>query len=83
MTRKSQHAPTYQPIPGLLRSFREEARLTQRELASALTKPQSWVFNSEHGIRRVDLAEFVAWCSACGVSARTGVQRYLNHLRLN
>jgi transcriptional regulator with XRE-family HTH domain len=80
MPKKAQHERNYTPIPDLLRHLREEAGLTQRDLASLLQRPQSWVYNSETANRRVDLAEFVAWCEACGISARKGLDRYLSQV---
>jgi transcriptional regulator with XRE-family HTH domain len=77
MATKAQHAPTYQRLLGLLRSLREEAGLTQRELGKRLGKPQSWVYNCETGNRRVDLAEFVAWAKACEVNPRVAFARFL------
>lgn len=54
-------------MPDFLRSLREEAGLTQRELGESLGKPHSWIYNSETGNRRVDVAEFADWAEACGV----------------
>jgi transcriptional regulator with XRE-family HTH domain len=48
--------------------MRENAGLTQRELAAKLKKPQSWVYKCESANRRVDVAEFCEWCKACGVA---------------
>lgn len=39
--------------------------MTQRELAAILKKPHSFVAKVEHGDRRIDPVEFVAWCKAC------------------
>ena len=36
MPTKSQHAPAYEPLMGLLRALREEAELTQRDLGERL-----------------------------------------------
>ena len=66
MPTKSQHSPAYEPLLALLRALREEAELTQRALGELLGKPQSWVHNCEVGNRRVDVAEFTAWATACG-----------------
>jgi transcriptional regulator with XRE-family HTH domain len=76
---KAQHSRGYKNLPPLLRQFREEAKLTQRELGSALHKPQSWVYNCETGNRRVDVAEFVAWVKACGVDPVKALRRYLDN----
>ncbi len=77
MLTKAQHARSYPRLPPLLRAMREEAGLTQRELGKQLGRPQSWVYNCETANRRVDLAEFVAWCEACGVKPQTGLSRFL------
>ena len=47
--------------------MREDARLTQRDLAKKIGKSQPWVFKSEAASRRVDIAEFLEWCVGCGV----------------
>jgi transcriptional regulator with XRE-family HTH domain len=77
MATKAQHAPPYQRLLGLLRSLREEAGLTQRQLGKRLGKPQSWVYNCETANRRVDLTEFVAWATACEVHPRVAFARFL------
>lgn len=77
MRRKAQHNADYQPVPELLRQMREEANLTQRDIADALKKPQSWVHNCETMSRRVDVAEFAAWCRACGVEPLRAFKSYL------
>jgi len=74
---KAQHADEYQPLLGLLRALREEAKLTQRDLGKVLGQPQSWIHNCEVGNRRVDVAEFVAWATACGVEPAAAFARFL------
>jgi transcriptional regulator with XRE-family HTH domain len=77
MATKSQHSPSYQSVPTFLRTLREEAGLTQRQLGARLKKPQSWIFNSETANRRVDVAEFAAWTKACGVDPQAAFARFL------
>lgn len=77
MATKSQHAPQYQAVPSLLRALREEAGLTQRTLGERLERPQSWVYNCETANRRVDVTEFIAWASACGVKPKEAFARLL------
>ena len=77
MPSKAQHGRRYQTLPRLLRALREEAGLTQRELGERLKKPQSWVYNCETANRRLDVAEFVEWCEACGVKPQHGFLRFL------
>ena len=36
---KSQHHPSYRPVPPLLRAIREDAGLTQRALGARLSRP--------------------------------------------
>ena len=62
---KAQHQRIYKGVPDCLRRLREEAGLTQRDIGKLLERPQSWVYNCEAGIRRVDVAEFCLWCRAC------------------
>jgi len=74
---KAQHARRYEKLPKLLRTLRENAGLTQRDLGASLKRPQSWIYNCETGNRRVDLAEFVEWCEGCKVSPTAALQKYL------
>ena len=64
---KSKHQPRYRNLPPFLRSIREKAQLTQRDLAKKLRTSQPWVHKSEIGDRRVDITEFISWCTACGI----------------
>lgn len=66
---KSQHAPRYRHLPAMLRKMRQDAGFTQRQLAAKLRTNHVWVHKSEIGERRVDIAEFMDWCLACGVDA--------------
>ena len=74
---KAQHSPAYRAIPALLREMREAAELTQRQIGNKLRRPQSWVYNCETANRRVDVAEFIAWCHACGVDPLAAVSKLL------
>ena len=48
----------------LLVSAREKQGMTQRDLASALKRPQSFVGRFEAGERRLDVVEFVGMVKA-------------------
>ena len=74
---KAQHEPAYRPVLALLRHLREEAKLSQRGLGERLRRPQSWIYNCETGNRRVDIAEFVAWCSACAADPHAALDRVI------
>lgn len=62
---KPQLRPAYARLPCLLKELREDASLTQRELAQRLNIPQNTVYRMEQAIRRCDVFEFIAWCRAC------------------
>lgn len=81
MATKSQHAPDYEPLPAFLRTLREEAGLTQRELGERLGKPQSWVYNCETANRRVDVTEFTDWAAGCSVDPAEAFTRFLELVR--
>ena len=64
---KSQFHVAYRKVPLLLVELRTTAGLTQRDLAAKMGRTQSWVHKSEAAMRRIDVAEFAAWCVGCGV----------------
>ncbi|MBE7508520.1 MAG: helix-turn-helix transcriptional regulator [Planctomycetia bacterium] len=66
MAARPQHKPAYRKMCAMLRNMREEAGLTQRDLAKRLKMHNTMVHRSEIGDRRIDPVEFVAWCRACG-----------------
>jgi transcriptional regulator with XRE-family HTH domain len=43
-------------------AVRQEAGITQRELARRLRRAHSYVGRIEQGIRRLDVSEFIEWC---------------------
>jgi transcriptional regulator with XRE-family HTH domain len=49
--------------------LRTKAGMTQRQLADAVGREQSFIGRIETGQRRVDLVEWVTICQACGVEA--------------
>lgn len=70
MPRKPNTAFIYTRVPDHLRELRERRRLTQRDLAELLRKPQSWVARCESAARRVDVAEWLEWCIACATDPK-------------
>lgn len=64
MGARPQHAAAYRHMCALLRRWREESGLTQRELGARLRKPHTFVHKVESGDRRIDPIEFIAWCGA-------------------
>ena len=63
---KTVHSPEQAAFCDLLIRARKKARLTQRQLADRLGKPQSFVAKYEGGERRLDVIEFVAIVLAIG-----------------
>lgn len=63
---KSTHTKEYKALRAELRAIREKAGLSQRELASKLSVPHSWVAKVEAGERRIDVVELAWLVSACG-----------------
>ena len=74
---KSLQARRYQRLPALLRQMREQAGLTQRELAKKLGINHTMVHYSETAERRVDIAEFVDWSKACAIDPREAFSRFI------
>ncbi len=66
MGTRPQHKPKYKKMCRILLQLRNDAGLTQRELASKLKVPHSVIFKIEHGERRIDPVEFAQWCRGCG-----------------
>jgi transcriptional regulator with XRE-family HTH domain len=54
----------YRSLTERLVRLREDAGLTQRQLARRLKWPQSIVARIETAERRLDVLEFVTWCKA-------------------
>jgi transcriptional regulator with XRE-family HTH domain len=56
----------YEKLRLLLIEARQEAGLTQVELAEKLERPQTFVSKIERGVRGVDVIEFIEIVSALG-----------------
>ncbi|GFM51817.1 transcriptional regulator [Pseudomonas cichorii] len=64
---KTIHNTRYQALLQLLLESRETAGLTQKELATRLGRPQSFVSKTENAERRLDVIEFLEVCKGIGV----------------
>ena len=62
---RPQHRPRYRKLCKQLKSIRENAGLTQRELALKMKWSPSQVAKTETGERRIDPVELKDWCRAC------------------
>jgi transcriptional regulator with XRE-family HTH domain len=63
---KSLHSPAHTILRESLIAARQQAGLSQTELAGRLHKPQPFISAIERGIRRVDVVEFCAIMKAIG-----------------
>ena len=77
---KPQLRQAYRLLPDLLRELREQASLTQRQLAQKLKVAQNTVHRMEIGSRRCDAIELIAWARACGASPRTVFDRLVRRV---
>lgn len=71
------HSEDYRALLTLLRRLREEAGLTQVELAERLGRPQSFVSKVEVGERRLDVAELRILTEALGQDVVDVVQQWV------
>ena len=67
MQRKWVTSPSYKVVIRKLVDARTRAGMSQRDLATALGKPPSWVAKVEQMERRLDLLEFVALARGLGL----------------
>jgi transcriptional regulator with XRE-family HTH domain len=74
---KSTHTTEYAALRSELCLARKNAGLSQRQLATRLQVPHSWVAKVENGERRIDLVEFGWFLSACGADSRQVANRLL------
>ena len=74
--KKSIYSKDQERLQVLLRELRDSRKLTQRDLATRLGVPQSFVSKYESGERRLDLPELRQVCEAIGVSLADLVRRF-------
>ena len=73
---KSVFSREYDLMRKMLRQTREQAEITQIELAERLGETQSFVSKCERGERRLDLVQLRAFCKVLGVSLPTFVGEF-------
>ncbi len=78
--RKSLYTSDYNAFLALLRAVRQDAGLTQIELAERLQTTQNYVSKSESGERRVDALEWLRWLAASGADPVTFLVRWNRQL---
>ena len=65
----------------LLKEWRQQADITQAELAKKLDQPQSYVSKYETGERRLDFAETAIVCDALGTDIQEFAAAFSERLR--
>ena len=68
--KKSIHSAKQQKLSALLAQGREDAGLTQTQVAKKLGKPQSFIAKYEGGERRLDVIELLEICKIIGMNFR-------------
>ncbi|QOV23983.1 helix-turn-helix domain-containing protein [Anabaenopsis elenkinii] len=74
---KSVFTQRYNRFRQLLIKARQSAGLTQSQLSSKLSRPQSYVSKYERGERRLDLIEFLEIAEALQVEPETFIKTLL------
>ncbi len=76
---KQRKPKQYRHLLALLREVRQNAGLTQTELANKLGKPQSYVSKYEAGERSLDLMELLKLCATIGIPLTNFVAKFENY----
>ena len=78
---KSLFSREYDDFLRLLRETRENASLTQAQVAEHFKRPQSFVSKCESGERRVDAVELLAFCELYKLDAAQFMKKLATRLR--
>lgn len=77
----SLHRHQYDLFRKLLIEAREQAQLTQTQVAQRLGKPQSYVSKYERGERRLDFTEFLELADIFAINPTEFIERYQNNIK--
>ncbi len=80
---KSIFTEQYAVFLRVLRKTRQEAELTQVDLAERLNQTQSFISKCERGERRLDVVELHVFCQAMGVAMADFIQCFEKAIRGN
>lgn len=84
MVNRTIYSPEMRTLTTWLREQRERQGLTMRTLADRLGKPHSFVQKVEQGERRLDVVEYLWYCSALGAPPKDGIDLISNlHISLS
>ena len=70
------YAPEYRVFLSLLKSAREQAGLTQRELAARMGKSYSYIAKIETGYARMDIVQIRSYLDAVGTPFLDFMRRF-------
>jgi len=73
---KSPFTNEYKALCRLLKAARDDADVTQAELAKRLRETQSEISKFERGERRLDVVQLRRWCLALGIRLPDFVASY-------
>lgn len=76
--RKTLRGPGHRRVISVLVAARREAKMTQRDLALALKRPNSLVGRIEAGERRLDVIEFIEIARILGADPKRLFEQLLN-----
>ncbi|WP_120430539.1 helix-turn-helix domain-containing protein [Acinetobacter baylyi] len=62
-----------------LKNQRKSQKISMRHLAERMDKPHSFIQKVEQGERRLDVVEYVWYCSALGINPQTGIDLVKQH----
>lgn len=77
---KSVHTSEYTLLLRMLREFRQNAGVTQVELAKRVGQTQSFISKWERGEVRLDIVQLFTICHALGITLTAFVQEYERRL---
>ncbi|MBS9525906.1 helix-turn-helix transcriptional regulator [Litoribacter alkaliphilus] len=78
---KTIHKAEYKALIHLLREIRENAGITQKELAQELGTDQTFISKVETGERRLDVIELKSLCDALGIDFQEFIKELLSKIK--
>lgn len=76
---KTLYSPESEKLGVWLREQREARGLTMRQAGETLGKPHSFIAKTEGGHRRLDVIEYIWYCSKLDIDAVEGLQHLINN----
>jgi len=62
-----------------LKNQRKSQNLTMHNLAALMARPHSFIYKVEQGERRLDVIEYIWYCTALGVDPHAGIDAVLKN----